>query len=1090
MGRRIVSFCSLVAPFSRSLHWVPFLSSSEIMPENLTVYSRAVVLSKYVFLARDRSAGDVEDHGDYCFPCGRVVGPKGKHDKGCHPAFRVWAAQAWRASDTGLPPEEFKVYEGKIFTLVLSLKDQLVPGLADDPRFMKCLEDAVIHGNIAVVLSIFLLNATLLEIHAPNAPPELVDLQFMDLEHGWELAMSCILKDGVFGETEGLSAKRRKKRPAFPFPGGDAPPPPNPGQPAAAEQQQDHHDDDDDVVMLERDAGLRVDVDANGVDAMVDGGDELLALHGLEGDDDDAMEIDAVLAVAPENVPLPTTGDGDGEEAADEPANDGDLESEEDFLRRNRQIRLFKDVMARAYAKDIRPSRAESGLDVDKVIRSSLTELLDGYGANFQRNIAHNLSSKLNAVIKTEIAVFLPELQQGRTFGKVMELIKSHLMFPGTSIDSFNLDLAPVVGGRAYPPPVPDEPSLTVLSRDFGVWAVDNGKLYQDVKSARIRKHNPVLADFSTWAADRKKRMGSGAKPGGQVAEEAVDEPEADEAMDEDTIEGTGLTMEEIHKHELDCQDSDAKEFADNISWVDRHHKYVVELQLAIRAIYETDDVDGRHVPDEELEQATQLLGHIEERIVWLEEVLPPDRLSRPTERGQTRPKQKVPMSQESMVKLKKFVTLLQDQFAEIKSIGAVIDERAASERVPKPLPRCVLWLLFRWNVAYEDQKKRKADGLGLENDEIEMVPLASTFPVKDTGAELNDEQRQRMHWLGVCSKEAYDDLPTDDPQKMLVEAVNRANWQKFARMDYKGRSNRPYLYEEYEGFFLGAAYGRHSKRAKEGKIWKPDYLADFSDAEVKDMIDRDNKSGVGGPKVTEIRALEILPWYFAIAPWMRLRRILEHQVSFVRQRNAIVAKAQAAGQPPPAPESLPGVPACEIDLTKPSEPLDAPVEGSGRFGRKKAPSSTPTSDKVARKTHEWQGGKLVEKPGEAQRQQRRKEAAAAAVQARETDGTEDVEMADAPAALQAAANAEQGQEPGPVARAASPEDRAEPMHEGAAPPAAPAPAPAPRAPKAAAKPKYTFKRTFAIGHSLGGARFSLRCLSMCGAAIIELLEK
>ena len=102
------------------------------MPENLTVYSRAVVLSKYVFLARDRSAGDVEDHGDYCFPCGRVVGPKGKHDKGCHPAFRVWAAQAWRASDTGLPPEEFKVYEGKMFTLVLSLKDQLVPGLADE----------------------------------------------------------------------------------------------------------------------------------------------------------------------------------------------------------------------------------------------------------------------------------------------------------------------------------------------------------------------------------------------------------------------------------------------------------------------------------------------------------------------------------------------------------------------------------------------------------------------------------------------------------------------------------------------------------------------------------------------------------------------------------------------------------------------------------------------------------------------------------------------------------------------------------------------------------------------------------------------
>ena len=545
---------------------------------------------------------------------------------------------------------------------------------------------------------------------------------------------------------------------------------------------------------------------------------------------------------------------------------------------------------------------------------------------------------------------------------------------------------------------------------------------------------------------------------------------------------------QEAHKEELKSRAAEAKEFEGGIDWLVHHRNYLVDLMIVLVELYREEEdergnkvvvaADGQRVPEEDAREWRKLVAWLETSARSIEQVLPTGKLQRPTERRKCRYTQKMPLGEETMVVLRDLVKLIGEQFVEVnKCVGSVIDVCPADQRRPFPPPPWSQWLLLCHDGAMDAQKEFLAGGGELAEDEPVLIPLASTFPVKGDADQYNEEQRQRMHWLNTHSKEAYDALDPQNKEKRLIEAIFKADVAKFYRMDWKRRTNRPYEIEGYEGRMLGAAYVRHNKMASEGKIWKPDYLAAFSDDEVRELIDKDNKTGSGGPKVKEIVALELSPWYFAFAFWIRMRRILEHQTAFLRQRNALIAAAKAAGLPPPSRDSLPGVPASQIDLSKPPPPLEGAEDGGARFSKKKV-SSTPTSDKIANKTHEWRGGELVEREGEIRRALHKavaeKKAAEGAGGGNGVEPAEDVVMVDA------APEVAVDPEPGRLA----PEDADVEMDE-----ADPEPPPAQGA-NADAKSKYDLNRLFAIGHAIGTARFSLRCICLTAVTIMELMER
>lgn len=416
----------------------------------------------------------------------------------------------------------------------------------------------------------------------------------------------------------------------------------------------------------------------------------------------------------------------------------------------------------------------------------------------------------------------------------------------------------------------------------------------------------------------------------------------------------------------------------------------------------------------------------------------------RPADTKISRRPKLIPLTDESQLRMQLFVANLQQHFTNVP-LGSVVDPRTASQRPLKPPPAWTYWSFEMRRLEMDKQRKQIADGTLPSSTEL-LVDLESTFAPK--GVKLNIEQRQRQVHLALYGESDFLRLQPEEQRVYQNTAV--VNFRRHAIMDDRSRWNRPYIVLAYDGLG-GKVFRSHNTLAKKNHIVKPDFMEDFSDAEVLEHMQRKASDG-DQARVRGIEPLKELPAYFALDCWFNIRRHLEHVVREAQYRNALTRAAEAAQSEPPKFDDRMSF---EFDLSKPPDPL--PAESSTFLPRRTLPKELTPSVLIARKTHHWVANKLVMREGHERRYEQWRKLEAE---------RERKAMEESP-------------------RGAGRDDSTGSGNN--LPP--PRPVPRPLVPSVT-KLKYNYFKIPAIGHSAGKIGFTSRYISLPAKAMLDLAER
>jgi hypothetical protein len=888
------------------------------MPLELKDLVAQLACARYMLIAKPPPAGLDMDAGNFCYFCERVVAEGSAHEAGCKSGISDWAKRCYVSRGTSTDPAEFEVNAGKIHTIVLRLEEQLLPAVAGNEKLLAIIEDAVKHGSVAILLAILLFTDALLHIHAPDAPPELVQIQQLDLSHGIWLSLCCILGRGTISIREGISSVRRKK----PKQRGED----DYAEYDAAAENEDNEDEDIDVDNPEAANLAEAMLEAAEFDNLNERMAEAAAnLADPAPADAPAAPNPADQADAPAQ-PEPVAPTAPGNAAADE-----DKESAEDMERRNLGILVLKELLCRLFKDNFAPYVEFCNFEPEKAIPETLRQPVEILQKAWERNIASNLVRDLAKVVKLYVARECPEIT-GETVGKTVAMVKSFLMFPGTRLEDLNVSA--FSNGRPPPSnlivPVPVE---AICGGGDDYLANGASRIVDDYVRTAI-----VPERFEDW------------------------EETAGDCLLED-----GQTIRGHHAELLENLPLRKKALEWDIPWLKAQRDAMVDQILALNEEIAAEDESAAMTMDaiRRGQSVRPCLTILEARCTLIEKLLPAQLRNRPTTKKVSRMPQVVALEEATVAKLQVLIKELQEKvFHSIIALGEICDARPPGQRAPYPGPA---WTIWTWNMrlaAIEEQEMRAAQNGGkLPDGETKLVPLKSTFTPKDS--ETDDEALQRKLWLDTHGEEDFLSLPDDDDGKIEAIELRKVSLKTYHRIEWRWLAGLAFIFARIEG--TSAKHFAWNKKADANAVHKPPHMEMYSDKDVRDTIPIAGKEKTVH-RVQEIRPLESKPPEFAVGPWILLKRFEEQLISQVRLRNRVRRAAEAAGtDPPPIPPYQP------IDFS-----IIPPLPEPFVFVRKNSDvpfsAKRPVSYYVASHKADIVNGKLVPRPGEQARRERYKE--------------------------------------------------------------------------------------------------------------------